>query len=234
MKVKKLNIAIIPARYGSKRIKHKNIKKFITKPIILYVIDLLKKTKFFDLIVVSSDNKRILNIAKQGGANYLINRPKELANDKVDTRSVILHSISELEKIYELKKIFCVYPTSVFLTKKIIKNALELEKRTKNYVFSAIQYDHPIQRSFTKNYKNIKLNNPKKIFSRTQDLKKNYHDAAQFYLASKEKWKKSKSIICNEASFVELTKFEALDIDNLDDWKFAEILHKNKNKNNFN
>ena len=151
MKVKKLNIAIIPARHGSKRIKNKNIKKFITKPIILHVIDLLKKTKFFDLIVVSSDNKKILNIAERGGANYLINRPKELANDKADTRSVILHSISELEKKFELKKIFCIYPTSVFLTKKNIRKALELEKKTKNFVFSAIQYDHPIQRSFARN-----------------------------------------------------------------------------------
>ena len=229
MKIKKLNIAIIPARYGSKRIKHKNIKKFITKPIILHVIDLLKKTKFFDLIVVSSDNKKILNIAERGGANYLINRPKELANDKADTRSVILHSISELEKKFEIKKIFCIYPTSVFLIKKNIMKALELEKKTKNFVFSAIQYDHPIQRSFARNYKNIKLNYPKNIFSRTQDLKKNYHDAAQFYLASKETWIKSKSIICNKSSFVELSKFEAHDIDNLVDWQFAEILFKNKN-----
>jgi len=229
MKVKKLNIAIIPARYGSKRIKHKNIKKFITKPIILHVIDLLKKSKFFDLIVVSSDSKKILDIAERGGANYLINRPKELANDKADTRSVILHSISELEKKFELKKIFCIYPTSVFLTKKNIRKALELEKRVKNFVFSAIQYDHPIQRSFARNYKNIKLNYPKKIFFRTQDLKKNYHDAAQFYLASKENWIKSKSIICNKSSFVELSKFEAHDIDNLVDWQFAEILFKNKN-----
>ena len=229
MKVKKLNIAIIPARHGSKRIKNKNIKKFITKPIILHVIDLLKKTKFFDLIVVSSDNKKILNIAERGGANYLINRPKELANDKADTRSVILHSISELEKKFELKKIFCIYPTSVFLTKKNIRKALELEKKTKNFVFSAIQYDHPIQRSFARNYKNIKLNYPKNIFSRTQDLKKNYHDAAQFYLASKETRIESKSIICNKSSFVELSKFEAQDIDNLDDWKFAEILFKNMN-----
>ena len=67
MKVKKLNIAIIPARYGSKRIKHKNIKKFITKPIILHVIDLLKKSKFFDLIVVSSDSKKILDIRSVDG-----------------------------------------------------------------------------------------------------------------------------------------------------------------------
>jgi N-acylneuraminate cytidylyltransferase len=228
MKVKKLNIAIIPARYGSKRIKHKNIKKFITKPIILHVIDLLKKSKFFDLIVVSSDSKKILDIAERGGANYLINRPKELANDKADTKSVILHSIKILEKKFELENIFCTYPTSIFLTSKIIIKAFELEKKTKNFIFGACSYDHPIQRSFKKNiHNNVRLNFPKQISKRTQDLKKNYHDAGQFYLASKDNWLKTRSIISNKSNFIELSRFECQDIDTHDDWKFAEILYKN-------
>ena len=49
------NIAIITARKGSKRIKNKNIKKFLGKPIIYYSIKILQKTKLFDEIIVSTN-----------------------------------------------------------------------------------------------------------------------------------------------------------------------------------
>ena len=46
-----MNIAIIPARQGSKRIKEKNIKKFLGKPIISYTIKKAKSSKLFDYVV---------------------------------------------------------------------------------------------------------------------------------------------------------------------------------------
>lgn len=231
MKIKKSIIAIIPARSKSKRIKKKNIKKFINKPIILHTIEKLKKMKNFDLIAVSSDSNQILKIARTGGADYFIKRPKNISDDQTDTKTVILHSITELEKKFQLNKIFCIYPTSVFLSLKSIKEAIKLEKKRGNFVLSAVKYNHPIQRSFLENNKKIKLNFPKKIASRTQDLKNNYHDAAQFYLASKQNWIRSNSIISNKASFIKLSKLEVHDIDEPDDWKYAELLFKSKKKN---
>ena len=55
-----MNIAIIPARSGSKRIKNKNIKNFLGKPIIARVIEKLKKNKNIKIIVVTSDSKKYL------------------------------------------------------------------------------------------------------------------------------------------------------------------------------
>ena len=66
-----MNIAIIPARGGSKRIKNKNIKKFHGKPIISYTIKCAIDSKVFDKIIVSSDNRKILNIAKNLGLKHL-------------------------------------------------------------------------------------------------------------------------------------------------------------------
>ena len=224
---KKINIAIIPAREGSKRIKKKNIKKFISKPIILFVIKELRKSKFFDLIVVTSDSPKILQIAKKGGAHILIKRPKNLSDDKTDTKSVIKHSIRELDKNFLLEKIFCTYPTSVFLNSKLIKSAFDLEKESNGFILGASNYNHPIQRSFKKKKNNlIKLNYPNQISKRTQDLEKNYHDAGQFYLASRKNWMAPSSIISNKTSFIELSKFESQDIDNPEDWEFAETLFK--------
>ena len=63
-----MNIAIIPARSGSKRIKNKNIKKFHGKPIIAWSILEALKAKVFDKVIVSTDSEKIAKIARNYGA----------------------------------------------------------------------------------------------------------------------------------------------------------------------
>ena len=60
-----MNLAIIPARIGSKRIKNKNIKNFFCKPLIYYSIKAAIKSNIFDKIIVSTDSKKIASIAKK-------------------------------------------------------------------------------------------------------------------------------------------------------------------------
>ena len=67
-----MNIAIIPARQGSKRIKNKNIKLFFKKPIIYHTIRILKESKIFDHIIITSDSNKILNYCKKQGCDILI------------------------------------------------------------------------------------------------------------------------------------------------------------------
>ena len=77
-----MNIAIIPARQGSKRIKGKNIKNFFGKPIISYVIKEVIKSKIFDYIIVSTDSHKIKKISEKYGAKVFFKRPKKISNDK--------------------------------------------------------------------------------------------------------------------------------------------------------
>ena len=224
-----MNIAIIPARSGSKRIKNKNIKNFLGKPIIARVIEKLKKNKNIKIIVVTSDSKKILKISKNYGADVLIKRPKNLSNDFTDTYSVIKHAINYLKlNNFFFKNIFCIYPTSIFLNTSIISKALKKLKK-KNYVLTGIKYNHPIERSFKNSKGRIKLNFPKKINSRTNDINPSYHDAAQLYLAKADTWLKDKKIISNNSSFIELMENSCVDIDTIEDWRMAEIIYK-KNK----
>ena len=72
-KIKRL--AIIPARSGSKRIKNKNIKKFIGKPIIFYSINSAIKSRLFEKIHVSTDDKKIQNKIESLGLNVDFLRP---------------------------------------------------------------------------------------------------------------------------------------------------------------
>ena len=96
------NIAIIPARIGSKRIKKKNIKKFYGKPILELTYDILKKSKLFNKIILSSDSNEILRLGKNIGFDILIKRPKQLSDDYIGTDEVIAHAI----EILKLNKIF--------------------------------------------------------------------------------------------------------------------------------
>ena len=68
------NIAIIPARGGSKRIPHKNSKEFYGKPIILYAIETIKKSNLFKKIVVSSDDEKIRELVENDASVDFIKR----------------------------------------------------------------------------------------------------------------------------------------------------------------
>ena len=77
-----MNLALIIARAGSVRIKNKNIKKFYGKPIISYPIKVLKNSKIFSKIYVSTECKKISEIVKRYDVAVPFLRPKQLANNK--------------------------------------------------------------------------------------------------------------------------------------------------------
>ena len=71
------NLALIPARGGSKRIKNKNIKFFNGKPMIGWVIEEIKSSRCFDDVVVSTDCKEVASVSEEFGANVPFLRPKK-------------------------------------------------------------------------------------------------------------------------------------------------------------
>ena len=90
------NIAIIPARKNSKRIKNKNIKLFNGKPLIYWTIKIVLKTKLFDKVFVSTDSKKIKKISESAGAQVLYPRPKRLSGDFARIIDVMHFEIKKL------------------------------------------------------------------------------------------------------------------------------------------
>ncbi len=80
--------AFIPARKGSKRLPGKNKKQFHGKPLVQWSIDQAKDSKLFDIIVVSSDDDDILEIADKSGV-VPVQRQTELAQDETDVSDVV-------------------------------------------------------------------------------------------------------------------------------------------------
>ena len=84
-----MNLAIIPARGGSQRIKRKNIKLFSGKPIIYYSIEIAKKSNLFKEIIVSTDDPEIKQISSEYGATVPFLRSKELSDNITPTLQLL-------------------------------------------------------------------------------------------------------------------------------------------------
>tara|TARA_B100001964_G_scaffold232809_1_gene289163 strand:- start:83 stop:772 length:690 start_codon:yes stop_codon:yes gene_type:complete len=228
-----VNIAILPARSGSERIKLKNIKKFHSKPIIAYPLEKLINLKIFDEIIVSTDSKKIGKISLNYGATSIISRPNRLANNFAPTRLVIKHAINKLNlQGKKIKNVCCIYPCNPFLSKKNLMGAYKIFLKNSDYfVYPIVEYAHPIQRAIKINDKNrIRFINPKNGLKRTQDFAKTYHDAGQFYWATSKTWLGIKNFHSNSFGYP-IRQSDCVDIDTADDWKVAERIYKKQNEN---
>lgn len=223
-----MNICVIPARGGSKRIPKKNIKDFLGKPIIAYSIEAAIKSKLFDKVVVSTDDKDIAEVAKQYGAKVPFVRPKELSDDFVSTNDVVRHTLNWfLKQGVEVEYTCCLYATAPFIKLQYLKEGFEkLRDSCKLFSFSVTSFAFPIQRAIKIRDKKISMFYPEYLTFRSQDLEESYHDAGQFY------WGKSNAFLNNQIIFSEksipiiLPRYLVQDIDTLEDWHRAELMHK--------
>ena len=111
-----MNLCVIPARGGSKRIKHKNIKMFNGKPIIAYSIEAALKSKCFSKVIVSTDDNEIAEVAEKFGAYVPFVRPSNLSNDFAGTITVVKHAINWMEKNNnKFDNVCCLYATAPFI-----------------------------------------------------------------------------------------------------------------------
>jgi N-acylneuraminate cytidylyltransferase len=215
------NIAIIPARGGSKRIPKKNIKEFCGKPIIAYSIEAALASNLFDEVMVSTDDEEITKVAKQYGANIPFKRSKETSNDFAilnDVINEVLECYKNAGKQFDYG--CCILATAPFITIEKLKEAFDvLLKNDFDSVRPIVKFSYPIQRAFKLLPDNsVEMFNPEHFKTRSQDLEPAYHDAGQFYW-----FKTDKTLSGNFKGGMIIEETEAQDIDTLEDWTIAEM-----------
>lgn len=224
-----MNLAIIPARGGSKRIPVKNIKEFAGKPLIAYSINAAKQSGLFDKIIVSTDDQRVADIATQFGADIPFLRPAELSNDIIGTRPVTNHAIKFcIENYFEPEFCCCIYATAPFLQAKYLTGGLDLLQQApeKAFAFSVTSFPFPIQRSIKLDEQGIVPMFPEQISKRSQDLEEAFHDAGQFYWGRTSGYLSNKSIFSEHSLPVVLPRHLVQDIDTPEDWHRAELMYQ--------
>lgn len=225
-----MNICIIPARGGSKRIPRKNIRKFAGKPMIEWSISAAIKANCFDRIIVSTDDMEISNFAESIGAEVPFKRPLYLSEDYTPTGDVVKHALDWL-KLQEILKtnVCCLYATAPFVTSSDICQSLSLlNPLVCDFVLPVTSYTFPVQRALviSENTKLLEMREPAEFSSRSQDLKESFHDAGQFCWGSAEAWISSDTPFQRKTLPYNLPRSRVQDIDTNEDWDRAELLHK--------
>lgn len=223
------NIALIPARGGSKRIPNKNIRDFLGKPIISYTIDAAIKSNCFDRIIVSTDCPKIRQVALLYGAEVPFARPDEIADDYSTAIDVIKHTISWLrEQKISLDLICCLYATAPFVRSSDIIDGFQklIANPNAQYALTVTSFPFPIQRAVKLTEDRMEMLQPEHFLTRSQDLEEAYHDAGQIYWGRPDAFLKDIPVLSNSAIPLVLPRHIVQDIDTEEDWIRAELLYK--------
>jgi pseudaminic acid cytidylyltransferase len=223
-----MNIAVIPARGGSKRIPRKNIKLFDGKPMIAYAITAARRSGLFEHIVVSTEDEEIAAVAREWGADTPFARPADLADDYTATVPVIAHAIEACRGLgWSFGHVCCIYPGVPFIQVDDLKAALGvLLAGNADYCFPVARFPAAIQRALRRQADGkVSPFYPQFEGTRTQDLEPAYHDAGQFYWGTTAAWLRNAAIHSSGIGHV-VPNWRVVDLDTPEDWQRAEVLFK--------
>ena len=222
-------LAIIPARGGSKRIPHKNIKPFLGRPIIAYSIEAALGSGLFEEVMVSTDDVEIAEIARQEGASVPFLRSTENANDYATLADVLVEVVNAYKgRGYEFDLICSLLPTAPLISSEDVRSAYDqLVMSTFDSICPVVAFSYPILRSLSIDEKgNLNMNWPEYRFSRSQDLRPAYHDSGTFYWIKTSSLLKDKKLLSENGTAIVLDEFRVQDIDTDTDWALAEMKYK--------
>lgn len=218
------NIAIIPARSGSKRIVRKNIRPFLGKPIMAYSIEAALGSGLFDEVMVSTDDREFAEVALQYGASVPFLRSEKTSGDYAG----IVDVIDEVIENYradgkEFDNWCCILSTAPFITPGMLADTYaKFTSGSFDTLRPVVRFSYPIQRAFRMGEDgSVSFLNPENAAARSQDMEPTYHDAGLFYWGTVETGFKGK-----RWGALEIDEKACQDIDTEEDWALAEMKFK--------
>lgn len=221
------NIAIIPARSGSKGLIDKNIKLLNGKPLLYYTIEAAIKSNLFSCVHVSTDSQLYAEIAEQYGADVPFLRNESLASDEADTWDVVRFVIKAYEEIGRaFDTIAILQPTSPLRDKTDIIEAYNFYiENNANSVISVCEMEHsPLWSnvlSMNRSMENFIMPENNK---RRQDLPVYYRENGAIYIQDKELVLNYGNVYGKNSYAYIMSKEKSIDIDCSLDFKIAEII----------
>jgi CMP-N-acetylneuraminic acid synthetase len=228
-------LGLILARGGSKGIPRKNIKKLNGKPLVSYTIKAARKSSYLDRIVVSTDDSEIAAVAEHWGAEAPFLRPDKLATDEAASIDAVIHAVNWLKKesSYHPEYTMLLQPTSPLRKTEDIDKAVEkLIKNGGGSLIGLSESDkHPYWMMKIKEGEVVPFSEKKSQYTRRQDLPEVYEINGAIYLAETEKMLSEKKLLPGITLPYTMPKKRSIDIDDRLDWKLAEVLLKEEEKN---
>ena len=222
------NIAIIPARSGSKGLKDKNIIELNGKPLMAYTIEAALKSKCFDTVMVSTDSRKYAKIAEEYGAEVPFLRSKENSSDGSSPWDVMEEVLNEYKKLGKEFDTFCLLqPTSPLRDEKDIKKAYkELEDKKANAVVSMCELECAIHlvNKLPKSLSMKDFINDRQYNKRRQEIEPYYRFNGALYISKVKSFLKHKNIYNDKCYAYIMDRSRSYDVDDRSDLKIVESL----------
>jgi CMP-N,N'-diacetyllegionaminic acid synthase len=229
-------LGIIPARGGSKGVLGKNIKLLDGKPLLQYTAEIALESKYLTEVILSSDDREIITVAKNLGIQVPFLRLKELAQDTTPTIDVIIDALQWYESHAIFFDAVCLLQvTSPFRTVEFLNKAIEkfITSGCDSLVsVQKVPHEYNPHWTFEVNPEgNLKIaTGEDQIISRRQELPIAYHRDGSIYVTKTEVLLEQHSLYGKSISFIESSSEFYVNIDTLADWEKAEQIIKNDQK----
>jgi CMP-N-acetylneuraminic acid synthetase len=219
-------LCLIPARKNSTRLKNKNFLKFFNKPLVYWTIKIATKSKFFNKIVVSSDNKQLNNIVNKFKKVDFIRRPKSISGKNAKIEESIKHALDVYKRKNEyFDAVVILQPTSPLRKLSTIEKCCKIFSSDKYDTLSTIikldSKSHP-RRVITLNKGSFFL---KKFNYSYKVINNNYRlDGGVVFIKKISSFKNK--VLSGNTRFFEIDYPESIDIDTSLDFKQAKLFFK--------
>ena len=217
--------ALLPMKGNSERVPNKNIRNFAGEPLFFKVAHLLENSEHVDEFFINTDSDKIATLAQDNFKKVrIIERPKEICGDYVSMNEIIKHDLSQIDSDLFVQ----THSTNPILSDYLFNKACEqflksLDKYQSLFSVTRFQtrlYDHNKQ----------PLNHNPEDLIRTQDLPVMYEENSNLYFFTRESFKNANyKRIGKSFDLFEMDPKDAIDIDNEDDFLFAEEIFKLRN-----
>lgn len=218
------SVCIITARGGSKRIPRKNVRDFCGKPMLAYSVETAVTSGIFDVVMVSTDDDEIADVAREYGAEVPFMRSEATSNDFATTADVLCEVLSEYDKRgTKFDTMCCLYPTAPFVQVSELKEASGMIEAGASSVIPVTSFDFPPLRGFrVAEDGSLEYAFPEYAQTRSQDLPEMVHDCGRFYFAKVASFLESGSFITDKTKSLRIPSRLVQDIDTPEDWEMAE------------
>ncbi len=130
-----MRVAIVPARGGSVRVPRKNVAPFAGKPMLQWPIDAARVSDLFDVIVISTDDQEIADLAPSLGCSVHWREPDDGTMGTQELAAVVLGS----EALGEADEACVIYPCSPMLRARDLVLSRQMLKPRVQWVVSWLE-----------------------------------------------------------------------------------------------
>ncbi len=215
-------LAVIPARGGSQGVKRKNIRSLGGRPLLAWTIDQAKEVSALDVVVVSTDDPAIKQVAEATGTR-VIDRPAELATATASTESALLHALDALALLGEpaFDYVGVLEPTSPFRRPQSILACMQRIVERNGVSLMTVRETRNVYGRLQDGYfRPLITGQPR----RRQDREPIYVESSTIYFGRVDWLRRTGSLVADDWLAVVVDEREGFDINSVEDFRVAEAL----------